>query len=108
MSRFTSGESIPDVRLPPPVNLEKGCAMNNSPSLNPMGDIMTDIDSLNEAIDREYIQSVEASNTWMAYLTSCAARKENPNIQREWIRLVYPPMETMHMSEICEQEQVSF
>ncbi|OPY44274.1 MAG: hypothetical protein A4E42_01054 [Methanoregulaceae archaeon PtaU1.Bin222] len=82
--------------------------MINLPSLNTMGDIMADIDSLTEAIDREYLQSVEASNTWMAYRISCAARKENPHIQREWIRLVYPPMETVHMSEIYEQGQVSY
>ncbi|MBP7120512.1 MAG: hypothetical protein WC502_03955 [Methanolinea sp.] len=82
--------------------------MSSYPSLNTIEDIVADIDSLNEAIDREYIQSIEASNTWMAFRTSCAVRKENPNIQREWIRLVYPPMETVHMSEIYEQEQVSY
>lgn len=82
--------------------------MNSYLPLTTMEDIMADIDSLNEAIDREYIQSVEASNTWMAYRTSCAARKENPTIPREWIKLVYPPMETVHMTEICEQEQVSY
>jgi len=82
--------------------------MSSYPSLNTIEDIVADIDSLNQAIDREYIQSVEASNTWMAFRTSCAARKENPNIQREWIRLVYPPMETVNMSEIYEQEQVSY
>lgn len=82
--------------------------MSSYPSLNTIEDIVADIDSLNEAIDREYIQSVEASNTWLAFRTSCAARNENPNIQREWIRLVYPPMETVYMSEVHEQEQVSY
>jgi len=75
---------------------------------NTVAGLMADITSLNEAIDYEYKQSVEASNTWMVYRTCCAARDENPGRHLELIRLAYPLMETGHLSEMIEQELVSY
>ncbi len=70
--------------------------------------LMADIETLNDAITHEFEQSVDASNMWLAYRTSCAARVENSGNQREWIRLADPLTGTAQLSEVSGQELVSY